>query len=143
LAHRTATCHWLLLVLAATACQGPGLTVATDGACFVDGHRETRSELPFRYYGTTTIDVLPEAATNGQDFQRTPNRQDVQIEPPCPPWLFPFDLLGEVAVRAFSGIPQQAAKVTTKPAENGVVEGPPPSGLDDLRARAQDAKISR
>ena len=118
------------------------MTVATDGDCFVDGHRETRTELPFRYYGTTTIDVLP-AAAGGQDIQRTPNRQDVVIEPPCPPWLFPFDLLGEVAVRAFAGAPQQQASVTTKLAENGVVEGPPPSGLDDLRARAQDARISR
>jgi hypothetical protein len=142
LAYRPATCHWLLLVLAAPACQGPGLTVATDGERFVDGRREARAELPFRYYGTTTVDVLP-LATARHDFQRAPNRQEITIEPPCPPWLFPFDLLGEVAVRGFGEATPLQASVATQPNQNGVVEGPPPSGLDDLRTRAMEARISR
>lgn len=91
----------LLLVLATAACHGPSLCVNTDGDCYVDGCAESRTELPFRYYGTRTIDVLPNRTLAPTDFARQPARQAVPVEPPVSQWLFPLDFLGEVVIRTF------------------------------------------
>jgi hypothetical protein len=133
----------LLLVLATAACHGPSLCVATDGDCYVDGCAESRTELPFRYYGTRTIDVLPNRTLAPTDFARQPARQAVPVEPPVSQWLFPLDFLGEVVIRTFWSTPQQSVTVTSAQADNDVIEGFPPSGIDDLRNRAAKAKISR
>jgi hypothetical protein len=75
--------------------------------------------------------------------QRVPVRQTVAIDPPVASWLFPLDFLGELAVRAFAGTPDQVVYAAPAPADQAVVEGFTPSGLEDLRERADAARISR
>jgi hypothetical protein len=133
----------LLLAALMAACQGPALVLHGEGTCYVDGHVEKRARIPFRYYGTTAIDAVPTEPATDAASQRVPVRQTVAIDPPVASWLFPFDFLGELAVRAFAGTPDQVVYAAPAPADQAVVEGFTPSGLEDLRVRADAARISR
>jgi hypothetical protein len=133
----------LLLAALMAACQGPGLVLHSQGTCYVDGRVEKRARIPFRYYGTTAIDAVPAEPATDAATQFVPVRQTVAIDPPVAPWLFPFDFLGELAVRAFAGTADQVVHAAPVPADQAVVVGFTPSGLEDLRERADAARISR
>lgn len=125
-------------------CQGPDLQVGGDGTRFVDGRREDRTELPFRYYGTTVVDTIGKDGENGRfDETRLPARASVEIAPPAPVWLFPFDLPMELLGRTFGGAEQVTVRVETAPNPDPIVDGFLPTGLDALRERALAARQQR
>ena len=135
----------LLATLAASSagCSGPSLSLAGDGRRYVDGRAEPRAVLPFRYYGKTAVTVVPSDDADGQpDWQRVPAHGEIEIAAPASPWLFPLDLLIELAAAA-GGRPDQAATVTTGVAPAPVIEGFPPGGLEELRRRALAARVWR
>jgi hypothetical protein len=127
----------------AAACQGPGLLLHGEGTCYVDGRVEKRARIPFRYYGTTTLDAVPAQPATDPSSQLLPVRQAVAIDAPVAQWLFPFDFLGELAVRAFAGTQDQVVYAAPAPADQAVVQGFTPAGLEDLRQRSDAARISR
>jgi hypothetical protein len=128
---------------AAAACSGPTLTLQSDGPRYVDGRADDRTVLPFRYYGATDVVVVPADRANGRpDYQRLPSRTRVAIDPPATPWIFPLDFLVEVAQR-LGGRDDRTAVVSTVANPTPVVEGFPPGGIEDLRARALAARTAR
>jgi len=134
--------------------RGPTLTVATEGDYWLDGERTEHARTDYRYYGTTTVDVVPgpvAAAAPGADphgstrpdFAREPVRQQIEVPAPIAPWLFPFDFVLEVALRSVTGAPDQHAALRPLPVASPVVQGFAPAGIEDLRTRAQAARVAR
>jgi len=134
----------LLLALAGAACEGPPLSLSTDGPRYVDGRSESRTELPFRYYGTMVVDVLPADLEDGApNWTRWPVRGRVELPAPAAPWLFPLDLPIELIWRGFGLVPALAAEVDTVEAAEPVVTGYLPGGIPALRQRARAARSDR
>ena len=81
-------------VLLGAACHGPALHIDNPDQhqVFVDGRRVYKSELPFRYYGTTRWDALPADVDGGPDWTHRPGSEQVTITPAISPLLFPLDL---------------------------------------------------
>ena len=126
------------------ACQGPSLKLSSDGPRYVDGRSEPSDELPFRYYGTTVIDVMPADLENGTpDWSRSPVRGEVAMPAPASPWLFPFDLPVELFRRSMGLVEPFEANVETTEAEEPVVAGYLPGGIPALRQRANAARSDR
>ena len=149
----------LLFVLAASgaACRSPGpeMTVQNPGGhvVFLDGKRvldgnaleaEPTRVLPFRYYGVTRWDVLPNIQE--QDgvpmFDVGPQSAEVDLAPPANPWLFPFDFPLEALGRLLYG--RQDAEITAEAAAKQRIEGAiPQDELGKLSARARAARSER
>lgn len=137
----------VLAALAASACTGPTLRLDAEGQhpLFVDGVAATPGELPFRYYGTTRWDALPADVDGRADWAKRPTSGAVDVPPPAPMWLFPFDFPIELALRALRGRCDQAATVRVDPAavdprgETEIVN----LELAGLAARARQARASR
>lgn len=123
---------------------------------FVDGRVETRTELPFRYYGTTVLDALPGDAepagphTAGgprkrADFSLRPVRTLVELPPPAEPWLFPLDFPLEVVHWLRHGAPPTRAAVAAAPVPESerVLPGVRPAGIEQVNERARAARVSR
>lgn len=135
------------LCCALAACTGPSLRLdEPDGhPLFVDGRATAAGETAFRYYGTTVWDALPRDVDGRADWSKRPTRGAVEVPPPAPPWLFPFDLPVELVARALHGRPDQTAAVRVADA------APEPRGeaeivnleLAALAARARAARSSR
>ncbi|MEC7584241.1 MAG: hypothetical protein VYE77_07985 [Planctomycetota bacterium] len=129
---------------AMAACQGPPLTLSSDGPRYVDGRSDARDELPFRYYGTTVVDVMPADLDNDTpDWGRSPVRGEVALPAPAPGWLFPFDLPIELFKRSLGLVEPFQANVETTEAEEPVVAGYLPGGIPALRQRANAARSGR
>jgi hypothetical protein len=103
---RSASClaarrAWSITAVAAFAgCAPAVLSIDAEpknALVLVDG--EPRGTPPVRvrapYYGTSRVELLPPQA-EGPPYWHSVSRM-VAIEPPAPPWLFPFDLLIELA----------------------------------------------
>ncbi|MCA8950933.1 MAG: hypothetical protein KDE27_15625 [Planctomycetes bacterium] len=111
----------------------------------MDGVRERRPTLPFRYYGTTRIDVLPADRPEGTpDWELRPASIALPQPPPANPWLFPFDFVLEAGGRLF-GERQFVATIAPAPTppELRVERDIRPTGIDQVRARADAARIAR
>lgn len=134
----------LACAAAVAACQGPPLTLSSDGPRYVDGQRQSRTELPFRYYGTTVVDVMPADLESGApDWSRSPVRGQVEMPAPAPRWLFPFDLPIELFKRSLGLVEPFQATVDSTEAEEPVVAGYLPGGIPALRQRASTARSDR
>ena len=163
-----------LLVLAAVGagCQSPGPKLTLENPdreqVFLDGRQilsgnekpdpdaiapgevdsesalQSIAELPFRYYGATRWDVLPNVRVdNGVPvFDEGPESVVVDIEPPASPWLFPFDFPIEAVDRLLHG--RRDTTVTVRAAKKRMIEGEiPPDELGKLSARARAARSER
>lgn len=135
------------LLCVAAACAGPTLRLdeAEGHTVFLDGTAAQPGELPFRYYGTARWDALPRDVDGRADWTHVPTSGEVEIAPPAPGWLFPFDFFVEVADRALHGPAPATAAVRVDAA------APDPRGeteivnieLAQLAARARAARASR
>lgn len=102
------------------------------------------AELPFRYYGATRWDVLPNVRQdNGVPvFDEGPQSVEVELAPPASPWLFPFDFPIELIDRALHG--RRDVKVTVSARPKPMIQGEiPPEELGRLSARARAARSQR
>jgi hypothetical protein len=139
--------------LGLSACTGPvlHLEIPAGQHLFVDGRAESRTELPFRYYGTTVLDALPgdvPAAPNARsraDFGHRPSRTLVALPPPAELWLFPFDFPVEVVhwLRHGHQATRAAVAAVPVPAAERVLSGVRPTGIEQVNERARAARSSR
>ena len=131
-------------LLLASACRGPQLTVESAGPVYVDGVRaETGTPRPFAYYGTTSIDALPQDDGQRPDWTKAPSRTLVTTERPVSAWLFPLDLPIELLMRPFSGPEDRTVTVAPATTASQVTVGFQPEGLEPLRTRAFAARAAR
>lgn len=103
---RLPTASFLLLAAAlASSCKGPRLQIDNPERhrVFVDGRSTTAESLPFRYYGVTRWDAIPADRDGKPDWRRRSASREVEIAPPAPPFLFPFDLPMELATWLVGG----------------------------------------
>ncbi len=142
--HRLATIALATVALATSACRGPQLTVESEGPVYVDGVRaDAGVPRPFGYYGTTSIDALPDDAERRPDWSKKPSRTLVTNERPVSAWLFPLDLPIELLLRPFSGPEDRTVTVAPAATESQVTVGFQPEGLEPLRTRAFAARAAR
>ncbi len=138
----SATAFAALLV----SCTGPVTYLDNpDGhRCFVDGRATTKTQLPFRYYGTTRCDTEPADVGGRPDFYNRPASRTATLSPPASPWLFPLDFVAELAHRTFAGRDDLVLPVTVEPtpAAERIAPGAPPA-MVDFAARALQARASR
>ncbi len=112
-------------------------------ACILPGRRAGGGPRPFRYYGTVMVDTEPSDDRTGvPDWNRAATRTAIEVPPPAPLWLFPFDLPIELLTLALGGRADQSVTVATRAADETVVEGFLPD-LQPLRNRAFLARIDR
>jgi len=137
----------LLVALARASCTAPATYIdnAEGHTCYLDGVRETRPRVPFRYYGTSRIDVVPIDNPNGPDFDRQPMSVTVPLPPPASPWLFPFDFFVEIFERTVHGRGDVVAVLGAPPTPTELRVDPElrPLGIDDVNRRAHAARIAR
>lgn len=113
---------------------------------FVDGVRTERLQLPFAYYGTRRIDVLPADDAEGlPDPDHVPTSTTVTLRPPVSPWLFPLDLAGDLLARMFAGNGDRTVAVDVEPAPPAARPAPeiPSAAVGPLHDRALAARRSR
>jgi hypothetical protein len=117
----------ILLAAGGSACTGPKLHFVNPDrhALFVDGKTVPVPTIPFRYYGTTRLDVLPKVReVNGIPyFDHIPGSDKVVVEWPASPWLFPLDLPLEGIDRLIHG--RRDLTITVQP------QDPPPQMQGD------------
>jgi len=132
--------------LAAVGCRGPEIRLDNPErhTCYLDGQRESRGVVPFRFYGRSRLDIVPADLPGHPDWHRVPTRQALALEPPASPWLFPFASPVEGGSRTFAG-PGDLATVVTVAADPTRDIDPtyPPSDLGDLNRRARAARAER
>jgi|GEM_PF-5772197 len=154
-----ATTKTLLLVLAAfgAACRAPGPELAIENPdgerVFIDGRLvlgqggdddATTAVLPFRYYGATRWDVLPNLReANGIPvFDKRPASVEVELPPPSSPWLFPLDFPLELINRLFDG--PNDARITAKAKDAPrVMDAISQEAVNELSERARAARSER
>jgi hypothetical protein len=133
-------------VLAAAGCRGPEIRLDNPErhTCYLDGQRESRGVVPFRFYGQSRLDTVPADLPGHPDWHHVPTRQALVLEPPASPWLFPLDFLVEVVSRTFAG-PGDLATVVAVAEDPARPIDPayPPSNLGDLNRRARAARAER
>ena len=154
-----ATTTTLLLVLAAfgAACRAPGPELAIDNPdgerVFIDGRLVlgqeggdvvTTAVLPFRYYGATRWDVLPNLReANGIPvFDKRPESVEVELPPPSSPWLFPLDFPLELLNRLFDGPNDVRITAKAKDAPR-VMDTISQEAVNELSERARAARSAR
>lgn len=101
----------------------------------------THVELPFRYYGASRWDVLPNVVEdNGVPvFDARPRSEAVELPAPVSPWLFPLDLPIEAVDRLLFGRRDVDVIVTARTRANA--QGPiQPEEFEQLSARARAAR---
>ena len=126
------------------ACRGPQMTVESTGPVYVDGVRaETGVPRPFAYYGTTSLDALPDDDGQRPDWTKVPSRTLVTTERPVSAWLFPLDLPIELLMRPFAGPEDRTVTVSPMTTASQVTVGFQPEGLEPLRTRAFAARAAR
>ncbi|MCA8976988.1 MAG: hypothetical protein KDC98_19855 [Planctomycetes bacterium] len=133
----------------AGACAGPGpATVIANPQqhrCFLDGVQQQRRHVPFRFYGTSRIDVVPADVRGRPDWSRRPGSIAVQLSPPVSPWLFPLDFFAEIYERTANGPGDATVTVAAEPIAPEMQIDPEarPAGIDELNQRAHAARIAR
>jgi len=131
----------------AGSCTGPSTHLDNPGrhVCFVDGRLERRTELPFRYYGTSRVDALPADLASEPDWSLQPSSQAVPMPPPASPWLFPFDFPIELVRRMLLGREDTAVVIALRPTPPELRVQPEirPIGLEQVDERARAARIAR
>ena len=129
------------------ACAGPGLRVDTDeadAALYVDGRAAGlgAADLPFRFYGTSSITAVPVRRTLHEDV-RAPVRTLARVEPPAPQWLFPIDFFVEALRRGFASAPPVDVVVALPTPTTSLASGTRPANTAELRTRAEQAQRER
>jgi hypothetical protein len=132
----------------AAACTGPCLHVENPGrhTVLVDGVEPSDRVVPFRYFGTASIDALPAPLANGRpDWSVVPARTLVAIEPPVTGWIFPLDLPIGLVDRALAGRGDVAALavVAPAPATPAPESAAEAAELTALGQRAHAARVAR
>jgi len=134
-------------LLAFAACTGPATHIHNpDGhRVFVDGLETTKTELPFRYYGTSRWDATPADQAGKPDWKLLPASQSLELPPPASLWIFPLDLPLELAQRAFSGREDTSASIRlpATPQEWQFESEVRPPDLPRFTARALQARLTR
>jgi hypothetical protein len=134
-------------LLAFAACTGPATHIHNpDGhRVFVDGLETTKTELPFRYYGTSRWDATPADKQGEPDWKLLPASQPLELPPPASLWLFPIDLPLELAHRAFFGREDTTAtiRLPATPADMQIEAEVRPQDLGHFTARALQARLTR
>jgi hypothetical protein len=134
-------------LLALAACTGPATHIHNpDGhRVFVDGLETTKTELPFRYYGTSRWDATPADQAGKPDWKLLPASQSLELPPPASLWIFPLDLPLELAQRAFSGREDTSAfiRLPATPQEWQFESEVRPPDLPRFTARALQARLTR
>ena len=137
------------------ACHAPSTHLDNPGrhTCYLDGVQETRDEVPFRFYGTSRVDVIPAAGTASDggdamaepDFDHQPTSILVTTPVPASRWLFPLDFVLEAVGRIVAPPPDQRVAVAPAPTppEQVTEPGVRPAGLDALGQRAAAARTWR
>jgi hypothetical protein len=124
-----------------TGCNAPQLALRAEpdtARIVVDGEVQKSSSVggPIRYYGTVEVAALPES--DARPAPR-PARTTVEIEPPAPLWMFPFDFFVEHGRAFFVEDPTYAASLTLEPRTDVPEVGTEPTELDAFRERARNA----
>ena len=134
-------------LLAFAACTGPATHIHNpDGhRVFVDGLETTKTELAFRYYGTSRWDATPADKNRKPDWELLPASQPLELPPPASPWLFPLDLPLELAHRAFFGREDASAMISlpATPRDWLFESEVRPPDLGHFTARALQARLNR
>ncbi len=126
-------------------CHAPRLELRAEpdtARIVVDGEVQKGSAVggPIRYYGTVEVAALPES--DARPAPR-PARTTVEIEPPAPLWMFPFDFFVEHGRAFFVEDPTYAASLTLEPRTDVPEVGTEPAELGAFRERARDAARAR
>ena len=135
------------MILAAAigaGCSGPATYIDNEGGhrCYLDGVQERRPKVPFRYYGTSRIDVIPADVDGGPDWDRRPMTVAVPLPTPANPWFFPFDFLIEAVDRFLHG-PGDVIATIGSPSRPTLDPGIRPPGIEAVNERAHAARIAR
>lgn len=144
--HGGSRCRAVALAALLGSCTGPVTYLDNPGGhrCFIDGTATTKTQLPFRYYGTTRCDTEPADVGGRPDFDNRPASRTATLSPPASPWLFPLDFVAELAHRTFAGRDDLVLPVIVEPSPTAerIAPGAPPS-LVDFADRALQARASR
>ncbi len=115
-------------------------------------------EMPMRYYGTTRLSARRPAVSERGDPAMSEKgekdesltvdwlelRQDVTIDEPFSPWLFPFDFVLECVTYPFAADLRYAHRTTIELQKRPeVIDGILPRDHDATRARAKRAREER
>ena len=134
----------IVMALSLGACAGPTLQVTTaspDTRVLVDGVQRGHGvvTIPQPYRGTIRVDALP-ARSEPPEPLRNSAETMVEVSGPVPGWLFPLDLLVEIAMSPW-GPTQDAIELSTAPRPVIAAGQEPP--IKELRARANQVLTAR
>ncbi len=126
-------------------CHAPRLELRAEpdtARIVVDGEVQRGSAVggPIRYYGTVEVAALPES--DARPAPR-PTRTTVEVDPPAPLWMFPFDFFVEHGRALCVEDPTYAASLTLEPRTDVPEVGTEPAELGAFRERARDAARAR
>ena len=137
---------WIgLLAAAGTGCATPTLTVEStppDARILVDGVGRGAGTVAMRqpYYGTIDVTAVTPVPRSEKRPPASHTRAAVRLDEPVTPWIFPFDLLGEVVLRAWQ-VPAAQAQLVVPPRAEVVAPFAPHDGA--LRSRAAEMRTAR
>jgi hypothetical protein len=136
---------WIVLTTLLHGCHAPRLELRAEpdtARIVVDGEVQKGSAVggPIRYYGTVEVAALPES--DARPAPR-PTRTTVEVDPPAPLWMFPFDFFVEHGRALCVEDPTYAASLTLEPRTDVPEVGTEPAELGAFRERARDAARAR
>ncbi len=138
----------LAAVAALSACAAPTVRIEAESPAtrlFVDGTERGVGALalPLPYYGTIDAAAVPPVPSAPVEVEPPPiARAAVRLDEPATPWIFPFDLLVEIAVRATAATADTELQLRAA-APPALAPGVPPPRLAELRARGALARTER
>jgi hypothetical protein len=134
-----------VILSALGACAPSTLAISTDApgaSVFVDGSLTLPPNIgPAPYYGTVAVDVAPGESPR-EAVVREAVRHYVEISPPAPEWIFPFDLPVEAVHRLLSG-PEVYSLHAALPPRAGIVDVVLPPRANEIGARADRMRTQR
>ena len=150
-----------MLLVVAAGCRGPRVVIRpnpVDSAVFVDGafvptdatlealsHPAGVRTIPYRYYGQLQVTALPagERLLEVDAAPPRPARQLVELSPPAPRWIFPFDFVVEMVTLPFAGMGDVEVDLQLAEEPEPILPGQVPAGFDELRERARASRGDR
>lgn len=134
----------IVLAVGLSACAGPTLQIASepgDARVMIDGERYGVGsvQLAQPYHGTARIDALPARSQPPTPMRHAGHRM-VELPAPVTGWLFPFDLLIEIAMNPWL-THEQVVEVRSHPRH--VVSPDEEPSTTELRARAMQTLTGR